>query len=175
MKIKRNQILNLMLFIFTTISLIVLYFDLGKANFGIYISSTINSVVPSIEPTAAIAQATESSALILALSWLMVILSTLVMVVGTNWKVINYEEFYKKLSGWFVFGVFILIPILIIFTMFNIPQDNGRFGRFIYINLKEFKLFIILYGAGIWLSLSAGLFAAVFISVSAYLKNFKKG
>ena len=174
MKIKRTQILNLVLLFFTIISLIILYFDLGKTNFGIYISSTINNVVPSITPTAAITQTPESSALILAFTWLMVIFGTLSMILIADWKAIDCEEVYKKLSGWPVFGIFILTPILIVFTMFSVPYDSGRSGRFIFMNLKEFKLFIILYGAGIWLSFSAGLFAAFFIAVSFYIKNFKK-
>lgn len=175
MKIKRNQILNLILFVFTIISLIILYFDLGKTNFGIYISLTVNNIVPSIAPTAAITQVPESSALILAFSWLMVILGVIAMILIVNWKEIDYEEIYKKMSGWVVFGVFVLLPIVMIFMMFSIPHDTGRFGRFIYSNLKEFKLFVILYGAGIWLSFSAGLFSIISLSVCSYIKNFKKG
>ncbi len=174
MKMKRNQIISLMLFIYILISLIILYFDLGKTNFGIYFSSKINYVVPSIAPTAAITQTPESSALILAFSWLMVTLGAIAMILIANWKATNNEEIYKKMSGWVVFGVFVLLPIVISFMMFSTPHDSGRFGRFIYFNLKEFKLFVILYGAGIWLAFSAGIFTAIFLSVSFYLKNFKK-
>ena len=174
MKVKRNQILNLILFIFTIISVIILYFDLGKTNFGIYISLSVNNIVPSITPTAAITLAPESSALILAISWLMIIIGAIAMILIVNWKAINYEELQKHITGWLVFGVFILIPFLIVFMMFNTPYDSGRFGRFIYFNLKEFKLFVILYGAGIWLTFSAGIFIAASLAVGSYFKKFRR-
>ena len=167
-KVKRNQILNLMLFIYMLISIIILYFDLGKTNFGINFSSKINYFVPSILPTASITEAPESSALILSFSWILVILGVITMILITSWKEIDFGKTYKKTSGWVVLGVFILLPILIAFMMFSTPHDSGRFGRFIYFNLKEFKLFVILYGAGIWLSFAAGIFAASLISVSFY-------
>ena len=173
MKVKRNQILNLILFLYGLVSVIILYFDFGKTNFGVNFSSKINYVVPSILPTASITESPESSALILAFSWILVIFVVVAMILITNWKAIYFKKIYKKTSGWVVFGAITLLPVLITFMMFSAPHDSGRLGRFIYFNLKEFKLFVILYGAGIWLSFAAGIFAAILISVSFYHNFFR--
>lgn len=175
MSLKRNQLLNVIMFIYVVIGITILYLDLGETKVGLAFTSLLTSVVPSILPTAAITEMPKSSALILALSWLMVTLVTLAMLLIANWKAIDYEATYKKISWWVVLGIFVVMPGVSMFMMHHIPDESGMYNRFLYSSLKEFKLFIILYGAGIWLSFSAGLFSIIFISKCIYFKNFKKG
>ena len=173
MQIKRNQILNVMLFVYVTVGLLILFFDLGKKHFGIYFSEKINQFVPSILPTAAITPMPESSALILSLAWLMVPIIAVVIWLNADWDRLYSSEFSIKISGWLVLGISVLLPILIVFMIFNVPaaEDTGRSGQFLYTYLNEFKLFIIVYGAGIWLTFSAGIFTTLAITK---LSLFKK-
>ncbi len=70
--------LGFIIIIHVLISMVILNLDLGATDLGIYLSSTLNSVIPSILPTAAITQTPESSALVLAFSWVMSIVSAVV-------------------------------------------------------------------------------------------------
>lgn len=171
MRLKRNQLLNLILSLYITICIAILYFDLGGTKVGQSFTALISSIVPSIIPTAAITQTPDSSALILSFSWIMVILVTMAMISIANWKVIDYEAFYKKTSRWIILGIYIGIPILMLSMMYLVPNNSGASNRFLSSNLKEFKLFIILYGAGLWLSIAAGWFSIVFISICLYAKK----
>ncbi len=174
MSLKRNQLLNIILLLYIVISVTVLYFDLGNTRVGLAFSTLVAKAVPSILPTAAITQMHYSSAFILALSWVMVILGTLAMLLIANWKAIDYEAIYKKISWWVILGIFVIMPSVSMFMMHHSPDESGMYNRFLYSSLKEFKLFVILYGAGIWLSFSAGLFSIIFISKCIFSKTLKK-
>ncbi len=171
MRLKRNQLLNLILSLYITICIAILYFNLCNTKAGQSFTALIGSIVPSIIPTAAITQTPDSSALILAFSWLMVILGALAMLLIANWKAIDYEATYKKISWWAILGMYVGVPILTFSMMYLVPNNSGASNRFLSSNLKEFKLFIILYGAGLWLSIAAGWFSIVFISICAYVKK----
>lgn len=175
MSLKRNQLLNVILFIYVLISITVLYFDLGNTKVGLAFSTLVAKAVPSVLPTAAITQTPESSALILSFSWLLVVLSTLAMILIANWKAIDYEAIYKRISWWVILGMYVGVPFLMASMMYFAPDSSGISNKFLSTNLKESKFFVILYGAGLWLSIAAGCFSIVLISVCIFKKFSKKG
>lgn len=174
MSLKRNQILNLILFIYIVITIAILYLDLGETKLGLTFTSLVANLVPSIIPTADITLTPGSSALVLALSWVMIVLGTLIMVLIANWKSIDYEDTYNKTPWWIMLGVCIGTPLLMFSMAYYAPTNSGMSNNFLWSNLKEYKPFIILYGSGLWLSISAGWFSVIFISICTYRKYWHK-
>lgn len=195
MKSKRLRGLSLLLITQLLISIVILYLDLGATHLGIYFSLAIDGIIPSILPTAAITQTPESSALILAFSWVMSFAFVVGMISRKDLKYAKYfanrGERYIDRDEWqlddraptwvgfvclFVLlsAVFIL-PFKWYVNTESTAQDISRSIRpsLVYLFLKDFKPFIILYGAGISLLFSIGIYLSFFIAVSLYFRTSK--
>ena len=172
--LSKGYLLHMLGVLYIILDLIIIHFNLGKTYLSKVSIDAIASIVPSIITTASLTLMPDSSAVILSISWVLVVLVTFLMIMFVNWENIDYENFYKKSSNWLIFWIFVAIPILIIFMASYTPHDAGIIGKIIYINLKSSVYFIILYGAGIWLSLSAGLFFIVFNLYYFFRKRNKK-
>jgi hypothetical protein len=157
-----RTLLPILSFIYVALDLVIIYFDLGKRHFAKIFVDIFASEIPSIITTSSLTPIPDSAAVILSITWVLVVVATLLMILFVKWKDIDYENFYKNISSWLVVLIFVRIPSLLIFMMYYTPHDSGKFGKFIYMHLKNSPYFVILYGTGIWISLSAGLFSIVF-------------
>ncbi|BBP01089.1 hypothetical protein [Sulfuriferula nivalis] len=167
-----SNLLPTLSFIYVALGLVIIYFDLGKHHFAKAFVDIFASIIPSIITTSTLTRIPDSAAVILSIAWVLVVVATMLMIIFVRWKNINYESFYKNTSSWLVLLIFVCIPTLLIFMMYYTPHDIGRLGKFIYMNLKNSSYFVILYGAGIWIGFSAGLFSIAF---NLYYLLFRKG
>lgn len=148
--------------------------DFGNTYMGFVLIYFASKIVPSISLTANLTTNPSAVGLVLVFSWLWVVLSTAIMILFANWKAINYEQFFTKVSHWSIWLVLVVIPMLIIFLMINEPRESGILGKFICSKLKKSIYFVVIYGGGLWLSISAGLFGIAFI-LNYWYQNFKRG
>jgi len=158
----KGYLLNKLVIVYVIFDLLIIHFDLGKNDFCKKCVGATASIVPSILTTSSLTSMPDSAALILAMSWVLVVFAPVLMILFANWEEVDYEGFYKKVSNWQIFLIFIFIPGLLIFMMQNTPPDSGVFGKMLVQSLRSSIYFLILYGTGIWLCLSAGLFFMVF-------------
>ena len=170
MRIKRNQILNVFLMAYVLVSAVVILFDLGQLTASINFVTWITQFIPSIKPTADITSLPQSSALILAFSWMIIPFLVITMLLTGNWNSTELKRLYGKISVWLFLGVFVFGPAIVIFFTRVAPKCSGWRICFVYNNLKNIEWFVIVYGAGIWLASSTIIVCMIIFSRTYFLK-----
>ena len=173
MRIKRNQILNVFLMVYVFVSAVVIFFDLGQLTASINFVTWIAQFIPSIKPVADITSTPQSSALILALSWMAIPFVVITMLLIGNWNSTEFKRLYGQISVWLFLGVFVFGPVLVIFATRLVPECDSWRGCFLYNGLKNTEWFVIVYGAGIWLASSALIVCMIIFSRTYFLKLIK--
>ena len=175
MRIKRNQIINVFLMVYVLVSAVVIFFDLGQSTASINFVTWIAQFIPSIKPVADITSTPQSSALILALSWMAIPFVVITMLLIGNWNSTEFKRLYGQISVWLFLGVFVFGPVLVIFATRLVPECDSWRGCFLYNGLKNTEWFVIVYGAGIWLASSALIVCMIIFSRTYFLKIINKG
>ena len=135
----------------------------------------ITQFIPSSKPVADITLSPQSSALILALSWVAIPFVVITILLIGNWNSTESRRHYEQTSAWVFLGTFVLGPVLIIFATRLVPEFDSWRGCFLYNGLKNTEWFVIVYGAGIWLASSTIIVCMIIFSRTYFFKIINKG
>ena len=136
MGIKRNQIINVFLMVYVFVSAVVMFFDLGQLTASISFVTWITQFIPSIKPTADITSLPQSSALILALSWVVIPFVVITMLLTGSWNSTEFKRLYEQTSAWMFLGIVVFGPAIVIFFTRVAPECSGWRICFVYNGLK---------------------------------------
>lgn len=160
--------------------LILLYFGVSLAIRGLDIAEIqlvttyvqwVSSIISSIKGTAAISETPTAAALVLVISWGFVPVGYLVMVKATTWPAVDCNSYDKARPTWLLLLTMLFIPICLWTLLFHVPDASlGRINRFVFNGIMESHLFLVLYGAAIWL---VGASMIYFLTFEAYVFSHK--
>jgi len=173
MRVKRHQVISLILVFQVLISIVILVFDLGGTAIGSSVTSVVAPVIPAVIEIADISPTSRSGALVLAFSWMLVLPSMFIFFKVIDLGRINYTEEYAKTPWYNFLGVLVFGPVLVFGMMNYVPNSasGGRYGRMLYRGLQNYDWFIILYAAWSFMTTALVMLGVIFMIVTLIKKR----
>jgi len=161
---KRNT-RNVYLFILSyfTIAIITYYSNMGENEILIHFVKYVESIIPSIHGTAAIASNANYASLMLVISWCYILPFYVLLLKSSNLE--NFKDNKMKNSGLLMVGsTFGLIGFLWA-AIYSVPDNTGLSTKLIYNIIKSFTFGISVWGFIMWLTPSVILYGITVLIV----------
>jgi len=141
-----------MIFYFAVV-VFVYFFDLFKIEFLVNMLNFVASLIPSINKTASISVNNDYAKFVLSFSWLLIIPTHIYQVANCNHDKIQDKINIKNFSLLLLSATVFLIGVLLT-TIYTIPNNSGRYDRFIFNIITKFTFSITICGFIIWIVIS---------------------